>query len=251
MQLDAHHGEYRPLTEAGAARVTKEFGIEEQAHVLFKIVSAMTQSYERYKLTPNDQQMKDALSKLSAAIGEAASITRRHRRQLQPPLEGSLLRQLGELLTYEALEKLTGKPVVRTGFVAMRFQPPDPDEQSRIDRSFFAVEAGLQLLVALFEQMKQAVDDTIEKGRTNVGGRPIKHLHRRMIMYELARQHKWFFDKPPTSGTTGHFARFCRAVLDELRCDMTGFNKAVPQALKGIGIFGGRRPPRLTGGSPK
>ena len=241
MQIDANSAEYRPFTEEGSARVAKAFGIFDWRDVLFKIVSGMTKSYERYLLLPDDQQMKDALSKLSAAIGEAASITRLNGRPLQPPLEGSLLRRLGELLTYEALEELTGKAVVRTQPVATRFETPDPDANSRIDRSVFAAQAGPQLLVALFDHMKQAVDDTIAKGRKNAGGRPTKHLYRHMIMYELARNHEWFFGKPPTSTTTGHYARFCKAVLEELECDTTGFEKAVPRVLKDMGIFPQRR----------
>ena len=63
-----------------------------------------------------------------------------------------------------------------------------------------------------------------------------------MIMYELAHNHAWFFGKPPTSTTTGHYARFCRAVLEELNCDTTGFEKAVPRVLKDLGIFPKRRP---------
>ena len=215
----------------------KEFGISEQREVLFNIVTAMTQTYERFKLRPDEQQMKQALSKLSAAIDNAASIARRHSRQLQSPLEGSLLRVLGELLTYEALERLTGKRLVRTSPIATRFQPADPDEHSRMERSFLAAQAGPRLLVALLEQMKRSIDGTLVRAKANAGGRPTKHLYRHMIMYELARNHEWFFGKHPTTAPTGHYARFCKAVLDELECDTTGFERAVPRVLKDMGIF--------------
>ena len=237
MQVDAHSAEYRPFTKEGAARVAKEFEISEQRDVLFNIVGAMTQSYERYKQLPDHRQMKDALSDLSAAIAEVASIARQYDRQLRPPLEGSVLRLLGELLTYEALERLTGRTLSKTHPVATRFQPADPDANSLIERSVFAAQAGPSLLIALLEQLKGSIDDMLDKGKEDAGGRPTKHLYRHMIMYELARNHAWFFGKAPTSTTTGHYARFCKAVLEELECDMTGFYQALPRVLNDIGIF--------------
>jgi len=235
MQVDKRSAEYRPFTREGAARVAKAFEISEQREVLFDIVTAMTQNYERFKLRPDGHQMKQALSKLAAAIDNAASITRRHSRQLRSPLESSPLRLLGELLTYEALERLTGKRLIRTHRNATRFQ--SEDEHSRSERSFLAAQAGPRLLVALLEQMKQAVDETLVRIKSNAGGRPTKHLYRHMIMYELAQNHQWLFGKYPTSTATGHYARFCKAVLEELSCDTTGLEKAVPRVLKDLGIF--------------
>ena len=232
MQINALKREYRPFTREAAARVAKEFGLAGNEHVLLKIITRATQSYERYRLMPDYHQRKDGLQKLSKAVRDVAMVAAKHQRELELPLHATLLRRLGELLTYEAIEKLLGSYVARQPIPARERKWEDHHEQTRLDRSILASEAGPKLLVALFREMQSAIDDTLADVPRSKAGRRTKHLYRQFIITVLAEDYEWFFDKRPTSTAKSNFSNFCRAILEELGCELRGFEKAIPVALK-------------------
>lgn len=232
IQVTPRKREYCPFTREAAARVAKEFGIEEGQETLFKLVTGMSETYERYRLMPDYQQRKDALKKLRKAVHEVARVAAKHQRALEFPLEMTLLpRLLGELLTYEGIEKLLGRRVTRRPLPPAKASWDDYDERTRLDRSIHASRAGPKLLISLLGEMRSAIDQPLASGPPHKGGHPIKHLYRHAIAMELAMHYHWFFEEYPTTAPTGQFARFCVAVLNELECDTTGFEKTLPDIL--------------------
>ncbi len=224
--------EYRPFTPEAAARVAKQFGIVDYEGALFQLVTGATDSYEKYRLMPDLQQRKSALEKLSTALGDLVSVAAKHQRELEPSLWLTLLPRLGELLTYQGIEELLNERVARGLTPAAMAGREATEEQTRLNRSVTASEAGPKLFTALLKEMQLAIDDALKFARQNQGGRPPKHLLRHTVISVLGRYYSWFFDKYPTSSATGHFAKFCCAVLQELECDLGGVERAIPCILK-------------------
>jgi hypothetical protein len=135
------------------------------------------------------------------------------------------------LLTYEGIEKLLGRRVTRRPLPPAKASWDDYDERTRLDRSIHASRAGPKLLISLLGEMRSAIDQPLASGPPHKGGHPIKHLYRHAIAMELAMHYHWFFEEYPTTAPTGQFARFCVAVLNELECDTTGFEKTLPDIL--------------------
>lgn len=217
---------YRPFTMEAAKRIAAVFEISPHSEALFKVVTGATESYEKFLLMPDMSQQKVALEKLSKALGRASTVAIKHQRALEDPLDGSLVRGLGELLTYRGIERLTGpvaRPVVRETFTT----GDDYEKRSEFDRSATAAGAGPRLLIALLQDMKGHTDQILMRGRQDRGGREPKDLLRTSLIDELARHYSWFFDSPPTSSATGSFTNLCRAILDELGLDQTGLEKAI------------------------
>lgn len=218
---------YHPFTPEAAVRVAKQFGISGHADDLFKLVTRATESYEKFLLMPNLQQKKDALEKLSKAVRAVAVIATRHEKALELPLYDTLLRRLGELLTYQGIERLLDKPVPRKPIPMSMVGGDGYDEQTEFDRSAAASEAGPKLLIALLREMQIATDDALKFARQDTGGRPPKHLLRHSLIYELAKRYHWLFGKPPTSSPTGQFAAFCRVIFEVLQYEEKGLEKAI------------------------
>lgn len=230
-QADAREKEYRPFTQEAAARVTEEFGIEGKEDTLFKLVTETTHNYERYRRSPDHHQRKEALDNLRNAVGQAARVATKYERTLVDSLEMNLLRRLGELLTYEGIEKLLGHYVGRQPVPPAERIWEDYEERTKLDRSIHAARAGPKLLVELFKEMESAIGD-LHTAPKSKGGRPIKHLYRHLVAADLARHYHWLFDdKRPTSTNDGHFAKFCLAVFYELECNTTGFEASLPDIL--------------------
>lgn len=220
---------YCPFTLEAAARVANQFEIADQADNLLKLVTGVAANYEKFLLMPDMSQQKDALEKLSKALGRAATVAIKHQRALEDALDGSLLRGLGELLTYRGIERLIGpvaRPVIKETFIG----GDDYEKHSELDRSATAAGAGPKLLIALLQEMKSNTDEVLMRGRRNQGGREPKNLFRMSLIEELAKHYSWFFDRPPTSSATGPFANLCRALLSELGLDQVGLEKAIENA---------------------
>lgn len=218
---------YRPFTREASARVAKQFKISDQAEALFKLVVGAIENYEKFLLMPDLSQQKEALVQLSKALGKAATVAVKHEKALEDTLHGSLLRGLGELLTYQGIERLLDCPVARP-VIRKPFTSGDKyEKETELDRGASAAGAGPKLLIALLQDMKSNTDLMLGRARQNRGGRQPKDLLRDSLIYELAKHYNWFFGKPPTSSATGHFASFCRAVLGEMKHDMTGLDKAI------------------------
>lgn len=98
---------YRPITLEGATRVAVQFGTP-HSEALFKVVAGVTESYEKFLLMPDMAQQKHALDRLSKALERTATVVVKRQRALEDTLHGSLLRGLGELLTYRGIERLIG-----------------------------------------------------------------------------------------------------------------------------------------------
>jgi hypothetical protein len=245
-QISLRKREYRPFTRAAAVRVCKAVGIRGKEDVLFKLVSGMTETYERFRLTPDHQQRKQALEELHKAIWEVARVAARHERALENRLEITLLLgRLGELLTYEGIEKLLGRFVPRGAMFPEKAGWDDHDELTRLNRSSQAAQAGPKLLVALFNEMRSALDQPLARVQPSKGGRRIKRPFRHVVAMELATHWQLFFDERPTTAGTGDFAEFCLAVFDELECDTTGFNDTLPDIFDDAAtIFAPFRGPR-------
>ncbi len=228
---------YRPFSLEAAARVADQFEISDQADALLKLVTGATESYERLLLMPDMSQQKDALEKMSKALGKAATVAIKHQRALEDTLHGSLLRGLGELLTYRGIERLIDCPVARPVIGETFTSGKQYEEETEFDRSVAAAGAGPKLLIALLQDMKLNADQVLERARQNRGGRQPKDLLRDSLIYELATRYSWFFGKPPTTSATGHFAGFCRAILGELQHDQSGLEKAIENIFAREGRF--------------
>jgi hypothetical protein len=220
--------EYRPFTKDAAFRIAKDFEFVGQEDTLFRLITRATESYQRYRLLPSFEHTKDALEKLRKGLGDSAKIAAKQKRVLESPLYGTLLRQLGELLTYEGIEKLGGRRIFKFGGLPGDVLPEDLDELTRLDRSICAAEAGPKLLVSLLNEMHAAVQVSLASMAPQRRGRRIKHFFRQAMIAEFARTYEWLFEKRPTSTPHGRFSDFCRAILQEMECDLTGLEKAIP-----------------------
>lgn len=229
--------EYRPLTREAAAQLTRELGIVEHADVLFNVISRATATYKRFRSQADRHQTQDALSKLAKVLQEATQIIRKFQTTLHQPLYGTLLRRLGERLTYEAIEQLSGKYVPRALIVTDELDVADFDEQTRLDRSVAVAEAGPKIFVSLLGELQSKVEESLDSVAPLRRGRPAKHLFREFLIGELAQLYQWLFDLRPTSTAQGKFTKFCVAVLQEMQFDLTGIEDAIAVTLKRLGYI--------------
>jgi hypothetical protein len=239
--------EYRPFTPEAAAQFVKQFKIAEREAKLFKIdpneraamytdelfklVTRTTDNYEHYRKRQrlaDYHQRKDALRALARKLRGLESFIARKSTVLEFVIDDPLLRLLGELLTYEALEWLLGKHVRRGPCAGATGDTHD--EQTRLDRSLIAVEAGPPLLDALIGQMHSAAQTSLARMPSDKGGKPTPHVLRQVMIAELAQHYEWFFGKPPTTTVTGKFGRFCYAILQEMCIDLTGIKGAIERS---------------------
>ena len=223
--IEARTKEYRPFTKVTAASVAKKFKIQGKEEILFDLVTRATQHYEQFLLKPDYQQQKSARSKLNTALGKTVMVIEKNRRALeQQPQLTALLQGLGEILTYEGLEKLLGRRIGRNTLPAPR--PGRNEEVHRLYKASHASRAGPELLISLFNLMKSTIDQPLIAPPK--GGRPIKHLFRHWIAVQLAMNYDQFFDTWPTTAPTGRFAKFCLAVLEAMVCETDGFVDSLP-----------------------
>jgi hypothetical protein len=225
--------EYRPFKPEAAARIAKKFGVIEHEDVIYKRVAHATETYARYRNLPDYNHTKDALEKLERSLREIAKLVAKHKRTLKQPLFGTLLRYVGEVLTYEAIEELTGQPARKWSFFRYKVDTENYDQQTKLERSILAAEAGPTIIVSIFQEMQARVQTSlISVKRAGGRGRRIKHLFRLFLIIELAELYEWLFEKRPTSTAQGDFSRFCVAVLEEMDFDLTGIEAAIPIGLK-------------------
>jgi hypothetical protein len=211
------------LSKEACARTAKQFNIEHRQEELFNLLAGLRRRYERSLLMPDHHQRKDTMQQLSKALGTAAANFANYHSHLEGPIYEGILPLLGELLSQHGLEKLIGTELKL---------PRDVDHE----RISIALQAGPDLIVSLFNELRRPVDDALAIALLK-RGRPRHNLYRDFVIQELGRNYQRFFGKPSTASITGHFARFCRAILEELKCDLAGFARTFPVILKAIGVL--------------
>ncbi|HJU06231.1 MAG TPA: hypothetical protein VJ692_13865 [Nitrospiraceae bacterium] len=230
--------EYELFTQRAASRITKQFGISERGSALAELIVRTTRNYEDHLLHPKYHQRKDALEKLRQALHAMEKLIAKRERALEPPLFDTLLPKLGELLSEEGLEKLTGIAVPRPSIAPITWtQQLDADEQRQLNREVQASRAGPKLLATFLREMRLAVDVSLAKIPKHKGGRPVKHGFRNVLIAVLAWDYHQFFDDRPTSSPEGQFHKLCRAVCEEMNIEEVGLSKAVAAVLKKIGFI--------------
>jgi hypothetical protein len=240
--------EYRPLSRGGAENVAKQFAVIEKADAIFERVSHATESYRKYRLLPDYSQTKNALQMLSKSFSELQAFVAARERTLEPRLYGSLLRMLGEDLTYGALKRLIGERHVRVPWGKVEIE--EYDDRTKLDRSGIAAEAGPILLVSFFRQMQSSVEASLASLPSRRRGRQLKHLFRRYLIIELADLYVWLFDEFPTSTMRTQkskvrlFSEFCSAILTEMKIDLTGIKDDIDAGLRQAGYLRPRSPKR-------
>jgi len=244
----AANEKYLPFTRDAAVRVARQFGIADQADALFKLIILTTENYERYRLMPDYHQRKDALQKLRSAVSEVALVAAKHERALELSLHGTLLRRLGELLSYGGIRGLLDSPMPGRPWCPEEEGWEDFPEKSRLDRSVEASQAGPKLLIGLFREMLAELDDALKGFPTHTGGKPTKYPYREVIIAALGWDFRQLFGKRPTSTGTGKFAKFCKAVLQELEVELDGFEDALPKAMKKGGLLPKKKPTSIQPG---
>ena len=228
--------EYRSLTRKAAARVAKEFDVTEHAEVIFTTVSRAIDAHARFRNRPDYWRVRNALEELVKPLRQARLVATKYQTTFAQALFDTLLRRLGELFTYEAIESLSGKYVPRRP----RFREDDFEDfeaKARLDRSVAAALAGAKLLVPFFQEMLKAVEDSLKRLGPPARGRRLKQLLRLYLIMELAKLYEWLFDRRPTSTTRGDFTKFCESILHEMRFDMAGVEHAIADALKSEGYL--------------
>jgi hypothetical protein len=83
------------LPPEAAARIAEEFKVIDHTDVIFKNVAQATETYKRYRKLPDYHQTKDALEKFEKSLREVAKLGAKHKRTLEQPLFGTLLRYSG------------------------------------------------------------------------------------------------------------------------------------------------------------
>ncbi len=239
---------YLQFTREAAARVARQFEIADQANALFKLVTVTTENYERYRQMPDYHQRKDALQRLRSAVSEAAAVVCKYERALELSLHDTLLRRLGELLSYGGIRGLIDKPVPTRPIRPEEAGWEDFPEKSRFERSVAASRAGPKLLIGLFREMLVELDDALRGFPVHSGGKPTKHPYREVIIAALGWDYQWFFGKRPTSTPTGQFSKFCQAVLLELGYELEGFEDALPKAMKKARLLQKKKPTSIQPG---
>jgi hypothetical protein len=209
------------LTEQACARIAKEFGIEHKQGTLFKLLKNIQQRYQRHLASPDRHQRKDALEKLSKGLGDAVYVVSHRPKHLAEPLYNGILQVIGELSSKEGLEWLLGH--------SLRF--PRDVSYERIN---VALQVGPDLFLSLLKALREPVEKTLEIYRVGGKGRPRKHFYRDFIAQELGRNYHLFFGKAPMLSRTGHFARFSNRILEELGCDLQGYERSFPPLLRAL-----------------
>jgi|SRR5215213_7189875 len=218
------------LTERAAARITKEFKIPEKQRELFGLVANCKRRYETYLRTKDYHQRKQILEQVSKSFGNAAIAAAKLRHSFDDLASDRMLYITGSLLSKKGLEQLIGHSLTL------------PRESSEA-LGEVARQVGPNLIVFLLDALRQPVDEALALYRLHTGGRPRKNFYRDFVIQELGRNYSRLFGELPRNSRTGRFARFCAAVLEELQCELEGYDRTFPVLLKAIGVLKPRQRP--------
>lgn len=213
------------LSEEACARVAKQFDlIPTREKELFNLMQGLARRFERRPFFPDHHQKKEVLQQLSKALSQAAALISKHPKHLEGPIYNGILPTLGDVTSKHGIERLIGHQLKLSRDVSH-------------ERIAVALQIGPDLIVSLFDELRQPINEALDLARLNKGGRPRHHYYRDVVIQELGRNYKRFFGKLPTSSPTGHFVQFCRAIFDELKCEQKGFEKSFPVILRAIGVL--------------
>lgn len=212
------------LSQEACFRIAKEFGIQDKQQELFNLLVNVKKRYDRYLLDKDHHQRKHVLEQISRGLGDTSAAAAKLPQRLDDPTTDGILWLVANLLSGQGLQKLLVTP--------LQLSRDTSDARAEVAR-----QIGPKLIVFLLDALRQPVEESLALYRLHKGGRPRQHLYRDFVIQQLGRNYQRLFGKLPTTSRTGHFARFCAAVLEELQCELEGLDRNFPALLKPIGVL--------------
>jgi hypothetical protein len=214
------------LSEEAAARIANKFEIPEKRHELSDLIANCNRRYQAHLREKDHHQRKQVLEQVSESLIDMAEAAAKLPQRFADPDTDRILWVAGSLLSRQGLQTLIG--------ASLKLPRESSDALGEVAR-----QVGPDLLVSLSNALRQPVDEILDIYRLHKGGRPRQHFYRDFVIQELGRNYQRFFGKLPTHSRTGHFARFCGAVLEELQLELKGYDRTFPALLRAIGAFEG------------